>query len=474
MSVDTTTGPARDAHRSALRATSTEPYWLDRPERPDTLPRLTADTTADLVVVGGGYTGLWTALIAKQREPARDVLVVEAATCGHAASGRNGGFCSPSLTHGLANGATRWPDEIDTLQRLGNANLDAFERDLEAHGVDCGFARTGKVSVAATPWQADALREAAALGERHGEKSRLLDRDELREWVDSPMWSAGLWQPDYALLDPARLVWGLRAACLELGVRIAENTEVTAIDTKRTDRVRLTTPYARVTARRVALATNIFPPLLKRLGLSMVPVYDYALTTEPLTHDQLAAIGWTGDHGITDAGNQFHYLRKTADNRILWGGYDAIYPFGGRVDEALTQRPATFDTLAAQFAETFPALADVPFSHAWGGVIDSTTRFCMFAGTAAQGRVGYALGFTGLGVGATRFGADVMLDMLEGRRTERTRLEMIRRKPLPFPPEPVRYLGIQATRWSMAREDLNGRRNLWLRTLDRLGLGFDS
>lgn len=474
MSVSTSAGSGRGTHRATLSRTATEPYWLDRPERPAALPRLTADTTAGLAVVGGGYTGLWTALLAKRRDPGRDVLVIEAGTCGHAASGRNGGFCSPSLTHGLANGATRWPDEIDTLQRLGSANLDAFERDLDTQGVDCGFARTGKVSVAATPWQAEALREAAALGERHGERSRFLPRDELRDLIDSPAWTAGLWQPDYALLDPARLVWGLRTACLERGVRIAERTEVTGLDARRTGRVRLTTPYAEVAAEQVALATNIFPPLLKRLGASVVPVYDYALTTVPLTDAQLAAVGWAGDHGITDAGNQFHYLRKTADRRILWGGYDAVYPFGGRVDEALTQRPATFDTLAAQFAETFPALADVPFSHAWGGVIDSTTRFCMFAGTASGGRVGYALGFTGLGVGATRFGAEVMLDLLEGRATERTSLRMIRRRPLPFPPEPVRYLGIQATRWSMAREDLHGRRNLWLRTLDRLGLGFDS
>ncbi|MFI6981453.1 NAD(P)/FAD-dependent oxidoreductase [Embleya sp. NPDC050154] len=461
-------------HRTALSRTAQEPFWLDRPERPEPLPRQVGDTRTDLAVVGGGYTGLWTALIAKQRDPGRDVLVLEQGTCGHAASGRNGGFCSPSLTHGLANGLQRWPDEIDTLQRLGAQNLDAFERDLDAHGVDCGFARTGKVAVAATPWQAKALRESVPIANRHGEKAEYLEHDALRAYVDSPLWSAGVWQPDYALLDPARLVWGLRRACLDAGVRIVERTEVTAIDTKPTDLIRLTTPYGIVGARRVALATNIFPPLLRRLGLSMVPVYDYALTTEPLTDEQLAAIGWTGEHGVTDAGNQFHYVRKTEDNRILWGGYDAIYHFGSKVDEALTQRPETFDVLAEQFAATFPPLADVGFSHAWGGVIDSTTRFCMFAGTAAAGRVGYALGFTGLGVGATRFGAEVVLDLLAGTRSERTELAMIKRKPIPFPPEPARWIGIQATRWSMAREDAHGGRNMWLRTLDRLGLGFDS
>ncbi|MFJ3496078.1 NAD(P)/FAD-dependent oxidoreductase [Streptomyces sp. NPDC086091] len=461
-------------HRAQLRDTAATPYWLDRPEiRPAPLPRLTEDVTCDLAVVGGGYTGLWTALLAKREAPDRDVLVIEQSTCGHAASGRNGGFCSPSLTHGLANAAQRWPGETALLQRLGAANLDAFERDLDTHGIDCGFTRSGKVAVAATPWQAQALRSAAVLHERHGEKAVYLDRDELRDYVDSPLWHAGLWQPDYALLDPARLVWGLRDACLALGVRIAERTEVTSLDDRHRSHVVLHTPYATVNARRVALATNIYRPLLRRLSLTMVPVYDYALVTRPLGDDLLAAVGWHGDHGITDAGNQFHYLRKTDDNRVLWGGYDAVYHYGNRVDERLTQRPATFDVLAAQFAETFPALADVPFSHAWGGIIDSTTRFCMFAG-AAGGRIGYALGFTGLGVGATRYGAEVMLDLLAGRTTERTRPAMIRRPPVPFPPEPFRYLGVQATRWSLAREDLHGRRNPWLRTLDRLGLGFDS
>ncbi|MEU6017032.1 FAD-dependent oxidoreductase [Streptomyces sp. NPDC047515] len=470
----TTAAPRPSDHRSRLRDTNAAPYWLDRPEHPTPLPRLTADTTCDLAVVGGGYTGLWTALLAKRAEPERDVLVLEQNTCGHAASGRNGGFCSPSLTHGLANGADRWPAEARLLHRLGMENFDAFRRDLDTHGIDCGFVRGGKVTVAATPWQAEGLNSAHALAHRYGERTRLLDREELRAYVDSPGWTAGLWSPDYALLDPARLVWGLRAACLDLGVRIAEHTEVTALTTRHAGRVRLATPYAAVGARQVALATNVYRPLLKRLSLSMIPVYDYALTTEPLSDEQLAAIGWTGDHGITDAGNQFHYLRKTDDNRILFGGYDAIYHYGNRVDERLTQRPATFDTLAAQFAEAFPALAGVRFSHSWGGVIDSTTRFCMFAGTAAHGRISYALGFTGLGVGATRYGAEVMLDLLSGRRTDRLRPTMIRRPPVPFPPEPVRYLGVEATRWSMAREDTHGHRNLWLRTLDRLGLGFDS
>jgi glycine/D-amino acid oxidase-like deaminating enzyme len=165
----------------------------------------------------------------------------------------------------------------------------------------------------------------------------------------------------------------------------------------------------------------------------------------------------------------------SADNRILWGGYDAVYHYGRRLAPSLDQRPATFDRLAGHFFETFPQLEGLRFSHQWGGAIDTCTRFCAFYGTAHRGRVAYALGFTGLGVGATRFGAQVMLDLLDGRDTERTQLQMVREKPLPFPPEPLAYTGIQLTRWALARADQRGgRRNLWLQTLDKAGLGFDS
>jgi len=239
--------------------------------------------------------------------------------------------------------------------------------------------------------------------------------------------------------------------------------------------LRLETPGGTVTARRVALATNAFPPLLRRLGLMTVPVYDYALMTEPLTPAQLDALGWAGREGVGDASNQFHYYRLTRDNRILWGGYDAIYHYGSRIAPSLEQRAATHTLLAGHFLTTFPQLAGIRFTHRWGGVIDTCTRFSAFFGTAYADRAAYALGYTGLGVAASRFGAQVMLDLLAGEQTERTRLAMVRERPLPFPPEPVRYAGVQLTRWSLARADRRaGHRNAWLRTLDRMGLGFDS
>jgi glycine/D-amino acid oxidase-like deaminating enzyme len=254
---------------------------------------------------------------------------------------------------------------------------------------------------------------------------------------------------------------------------VHEHTRVEALERDGAG-LRLRTGTGELRAPKAVLATSAFPPLLRRLRSYVVPVYDYALVTEPLSSEQRAALGWAGRHGISDAGNQFHYYRLTADDRVLWGGYDAVYHWRNGLRDELDQRPETFQMLARQFLATFPQLEGVRFSHAWGGVIDTCSRFSAFFGTAFGGRVAYAAGYTGLGVAATRFGARVVLDLLDGAATERTELTMVRSKPLPFPPEPLRSAGINLTRWSLARADRTGRRNPWLRTLDRLGMGFDS
>ncbi|WSB86938.1 FAD-binding oxidoreductase [Streptomyces cellulosae] len=452
-------------------------YWLDDPGRPAPEPALTERTTCDLLVVGGGYSGLWTALIAKERDPSRDVVLVEGREVGWAASGRNGGFCAASLTHGLSNGLARWPGEIHTLERLGARNLDAIEETVARHSIDCDFERTGEIDVATEPYQAEELRawydEITARGLADG--IEYLDTDAVREQVDSPTFLAGLYdRRGVAMLNPARLAWGLKRACLDLGVRVYEHTPALTLRQYGAG-MSVRTPYGAVRARRVALGTNVFPSLVRRVRPYTVPVYDYALMTEPLTEEQLDSIGWKNRQGLGDSANQFHYFRLSSDNRILWGGYDAVYPYGGRVRAEYDDRPETYARLAGHFFTCFPQLEGVRFTHAWGGAIDTCSRFSAFFGTAHAGRVAYAAGYTGLGVGATRFGAEVMLDLLAGERTERTELEMVRSKPLPFPPEPFAWTGIALTKWSLARADAHqGRRNLWLRTMDRLGLGFDS
>ncbi|MFE4861891.1 NAD(P)/FAD-dependent oxidoreductase [Streptomyces sp. NPDC056670] len=466
----------KSAARQSLAGAKPVPFWLEDPGRPAALPALTGDEKCDLLVVGGGYSGLWTALIAKEREPGRDVVLIEGKEIGWAASGRNGGFCAASLTHGLGNGLARWPGELARLEELGAANLDAIEAAVARYKIDCDFERTGEIDVATEPHQLEELHEmyeeATGLGFGGLE---LLDERALRAQVDSPTFLGGLWDRDgVAMLHPAKLVWGLKRACLELGVRIYEHTPGLSL-ARVGSGMGVRTPYGKVRAEHVALGTNVFPSLVKRLRPYTVPVYDYALMTEPLDAAQLASIGWQGRQGLGDAANQFHYFRLSADNRILWGGYDAIYSYGGKVRSEYDDRPETYAKLAEQFFHCFPQLEGLRFGHAWGGAIDTCSRFSAFFGTAHGGRVAYAAGYTGLGVGATRFGADVMLDLLAGERTERTELEMVRTKPLPFPPEPVAWAGIGITKWSLARADeRGGRRNLWLKAMDRVGLGFDS
>ncbi|GAA1183534.1 FAD-dependent oxidoreductase [Nesterenkonia xinjiangensis] len=471
----TTTGWGRQALEGAKLA----PLWLDTERRPAPRPAAQDGAQVDLLVVGGGFTGLWTALRAVERSPGTRVLLVEADRLAEHATGRNGGFCEASLTHGEENGRSRWPQEYETLERLGLENLDEIQETVERYGIDCGFLRGGALSVATRPHEVEAF-EPGTPG--------FLDADAVRQHVDSPTYLAGRLDPDAcAVVDPARLAWGLAEAAESHGVTISEHSRLESIRrssaaTRGGVAVRLSTPQgeATVTAGRVVLATNAFPNPLGRSWRHLrtrwetVPVYDYVLATEPLTDEQLAAIRWDPAVGVADAGNQFHYYRITPDRRILWGGYDVIYHFGRSIQQEHLDRPRTYQKLADHFAQTFPQLEGIRFTHRWAGVIDTSTQFCALFGRAHGGRTVYATGFTGLGVGASRFAAEVMLDLLERRRTERTQLEMVRRRPLPFPPEPLAWIGIRITTWARVREDRTGRKNLWLRALDRLGLGFDS
>ena len=466
-----------DLHLDAIADADPYPYWYEDTDEPDSNPTLVRTESCDLCVVGGGYTGLWTAILAKERDPSRDVILIDASEVGSAASGRNGGFVEASLTHGVANAQSRFPDEVSVLEDLGMENFREIERAIERYGIDCDWERTGAIDVASTlhpPSYLDELRDDYIQLRALGHRVEWFDREAMQAEVHSPVYTGGLWRHDRAaLVDPARLVWGLKSAAESLGVRIYEDTKALSVERDGVG-VLVSTPLGKIRAGKVALATNAFKPLLRRLSNYIVPVYDYCMVTEPLTPAQLESVGWRRRQGLSDIPNQFHYYRLTADNRILWGGYDAIYYFRGRMRTELESRPESWALLSKHFFETFPQLAGVKFSHMWGGAIDTCSRFSVFWGRAMGGRVAYALGYTGLGVGSSRFGAEVMLDILDGRRTRATATDFVKSKPVPFPPEPIRFLGIQATRWSLDREDRTGRRNLWLRTLDRMGLGWDS
>jgi glycine/D-amino acid oxidase-like deaminating enzyme len=451
-------------------------YWLDAdPLEPEPHATLIGEITTDLCIVGAGYTGLWTALLAKEKNPERNVIIIEQLETGAGASGRNGGFCSYSLTHGFMNGYSRFKDEMAIIERLGRENLEAIEATIKKYNIDCGFELTGEISVANEEWQLNDLIEIAELRNSFGDSVQILSKEEMQARVNSPISVGGLWDPDgTALIDPARLVWGLEQACIKSGVVIYENTSALWLE-RTSNGIIVHTPYGEVYAQKVALATNIYRSLIRRAKKYVVPVYDFQLVTEPLTPEQMASIGWKNREGLSEAGNQFHYYRLTKDNEILWGGYDAIYNFRGKVRHEYETSAETYAHLAQAFLETFPQLKGIKFTHGWGGAIDTCSRFTQFWGKAYRGRVAYVMGYTGLGVGASRFGAQVMLDLLDGEDNERTRLSMVRKKPIPFPPEPFKFIFIRLTQWSLNKSDQNqGKRNLWLKFLDFFGLGFDS
>ena len=464
-----------EANRRAYADAVTEPFWLDQPERPPARPPLESPAEADLAIVGAGLSGLWAALLAKQRNPGGEVIVLDGGELAGAASGRNGGFLSSFLTHGIDNGLARFPDEMPALERLGLENFADTRADLERLGIECDFHAAGDLDVAVEPHELALLDEYAEVLARFGHDAEVLDRDAIRAQIDSPLFLGGVWRRSgSAVVDPAKLCWGLARAAEELGVRIHEHTRVGGIERHGAGVALVTEPGA-VRARRALLATSAFPGLLRRTRQRVVPVWDYVLVTEPLSAEQRAAIGWAGGQGLGDMANRFHYSRPTADGRILWGGFDAIYYYASGIGPERQSRERTFADLAGHFFAAFPQLEGIRFSHRWGGAIDTCSRFFAFYGTALGGRVSYALGHTGLGVGASRFGAEVSLDLLEGRRTEATRLRAIRSQPFPFPPEPLRWAAIELTRNRLAAADRRGgRRGLWLRTLDALGLGFDS
>ena len=461
--------PPTPAHRAAYADATPRSFWLDTlPERPPH-PPLEAVVEADLCIVGGGYTGLWAALYAKELDPAREVVLLEATRCGNGASGRNGGFLESSLTHGISNGLTRFPDEIETLERLGRENFEALARDVDELGIDAELERDGDLVVALEPREIDDLVDEAELMRRFGHRVELLDGDQVRAQITSKKLIGALWtRTGSALVNPGRLADGLRAAAARAGVRIHEHSPVRELRRPAS----VTTEGGVVNARGVLLATSAYPPLLPAIRRYVAPVYDYVLVSEPIDP---SAIGWHNRQGLSDMGNQFHYSRLTADGRILWGGYDAVYRYGGPVGPRLDDHDPTFAKLSQHFFTVFPQLEGVRLTHRWGGAIDTCSRFSVFFGRALGGRVAYALGYTGLGVGASRFGGRVALDLLDGRATEATNLAMVRRRPVPFPPEPLRTAAIQLTRNRLAAADRHeGRRGVWLRTLDRLGLGFDS
>ncbi len=449
-------------------------YWQTFLPSTQVFDQLSGERRFDLVVVGAGFTGLWTAIQAKDRYSHLDIALVDGGLIGSAASSRNGGFISASLTHGHAHGKKLWPNEMKELVRLGRENLQEIQAFLLAEGISAGLNFCGKRVVATAAHHLPELALAAKVQESFGGRVEIYDQTRAQDEVHSPTFLGAMRIfTGGGLIHPTQLLNGLIASALKRGVHIFENSKVININAGKSELI-LRTSSARITASKVILATNAFSPLLKRIQRRVLPLFEHILTTEKLSKGQLSSIGWDGNEGITDMGNQFHYYRKTDDGRIVWGGYDARYYFNNNTSPSNENRPESHELLANQFHQTFPSLESVNFEYKWAGMIDSTSRFTPYFGTAYKGKLAYAVGFTGLGVGASRFGAKICIDMLYAKDSQLLQLEMVRKKPIPFPPEPLRFLTVEFTRKELQKEDANGHRSLWLKVLDSFHVGFNS
>ena len=440
---------------SALAHAVVKPYWLDSASVPQPEAPLVANTRAQLLVVGGGFTGLWAAIQAKELDPQLDVVLIEAGAVAHGASGRPGGIISTSVMHGLKNEARVFPLDIAELERLGQLNLDGFKDTVERHGIDADFEWQGEMKVAV---RADHLGELEAeyqLHRRHGHDVVLLDRHQVREQLDIPILEGGMWSKDRSgIVHPAKLAWGLKRVAKALDVRIFEHTPMTSF-TRQGEVICVTTPHGRVLADRVLLATNAWVNVHKRIGRRVIAVRDRVLATEPLTSEQLDRVGWKNRQGIYDTRTQLSYFRLTADNRIVFGGHVGYF-YGNDTDPAEDQRLSTYRGLVATFQRTFPQLLDVKVTHVWSGAIDYCKRAAMYFERLEGDRVIWVGGYSGFGVAGSRFGASTALDLLYARQSDASRLDLARTRPGLIPPEPFRWLGTKLTFHALAGADQQG------------------
>ncbi|MDX6449542.1 MAG: hypothetical protein QOD08_2005 [Gaiellaceae bacterium] len=427
-------------------------WWLEeaRAWEGDAVPAppLEGEVEADVAIVGAGYTGLWTALAVRERDPSARVVVLEADEVGYGPSGRNGGFCHgywselAHLRHAFGD------DGALAVARAGAKIVPAIRAWTEERGADVWFREGGLLKVSAAAAQDSALaapvEAARALGV--SDEAEPLSPDELGARVRSPRFRAGVWFRDCATVQPARLARALRAAVVEAGIALHERSPVERLGSNE-----LVTPRGRVRARDVVLAVNAAATGWKPLAGALTNFGSYVVLTEPVP-ELLEEIGWTGGEAIIDSRMFLHYFRTTPDGRVLMGSGSGAVGYRGRIDARFSGDEAAAARAERGLRELLPALADVEVERAWGGPIDVSGDHLPFFGSV--GRVHYGAGYSGHGVGPSWLGGQILASLATGLQDEWTALPLTNRKLPRLPPEPFRYLGGRAIRAAiMATEE---------------------
>ncbi|MER7908430.1 FAD-dependent oxidoreductase [Streptomyces sp. NPDC096068] len=419
-------------------------FWYAREGASAPREPLPGDTTADVCIVGGGYTGLWTAYYLKKAVPFLNITVLEAKFCGYGASGRNGGW----LYNGIA-GRDRYArlhghEAAVRLQQAMNATVAEVVDVCEREGIDADVHRGGVLEVALSPAQLARLKDFHTVEIAFGETDRVLyGARETAERVRVTGAVGSSWTPHGARLHPVKLVKGLAAAVEALGVTIHESTPVTEIRPKHA-----VTPYGTVRAPYVLRCTEGFTASLAGQRRTWLPMNSSMIATEPLTDAQWESIGWEGRETLGDMAHAYMYAQRTADGRIALGGRGVPYRFGSKTDNDGRTQPRTVEALHEILVRFFPQLAGVRIDHAWSGVLGVPRDWCATVTLDRSTGLGWAGGYVGSGVATANLAARTLRDLIQqdsgqSGPTDLTALPWVGHKVRKWEPEPLRWLGVQ-------------------------------
>lgn len=428
-------------------------YWLETSRRLPN-PTVKGHHHADVAIVGGGYTGLWTAYHLLTQDPSLAVVIVERDVIGYGASGRNGGFAMTLLDMGLHQLRANHGDENAKAAHEAVAqSVTEIGDTIAQHNIDCEWRHGGLMVVATNRGQLDRVEKDYEAAQALGLEGFVqLSADEAQQRVNSPTYIGGMYETHCGVVHPAKLAHGLADTVTSLGAKIFEGTDILAI-VEHGDKIRLSTPEGGITAEQVVLATNAWASETEWFKNKVVPLYTYVVMTEPLSDEQWASIGWDDHCGVEDKRNFVHYYRRTLDGRIVWGGSDGVIYYNGKIRPRHDRNRGVQQHLHETFRRTFPQLSNVRFTHHWGGPVGITADFLPIFGTLLSGRLHYGLGYNGHGVAPSHTGGKILRDRVLGVDSELTNLCFVDTAEPAFPPEPLRWIGAELTRRSMLRQD---------------------
>lgn len=426
-------------------------FWLATAGDYHPSPPLAGEVKLDVAIVGGGFTGLSTALALKTAQPGLEIGILESQVIGFGGSGRNAGFAM--TTFGLSTTVTRLLHGREKARQalaFAERAVDQLGALVERYGLECDYEHVGFLRVATHPGYVKRCQQEIELVRGLGfEGFEWLDAQATRARADSPTYLGSIWEPRMALVNPAKLAWELKRVNLELGVKFFEHTPVGPI--QKNGSIRLSCPGGTAIADKLVLAAGSYSNLLAPTRGKQHPAFTHIILTEPLSPRQLESLGWRGREGLEDARNLLHYYRLTADNRLLCGGGAVGIPYGD--DLELDRHPPTFEALERFLTHTFPQLEGTRIEHRWGGPVSVPVAMVPAMGYLGDRNVVYALGYVGHGVSISHLVADVLKDLVLEQDTELSRHWFVNRKLLPWPPEPFAYGLAQLIRAFLVGED---------------------